>query len=167
LRLVRRTHSIIDSHGFVEASVRFKEPVIPSHVSVSVEPLRPPEVSDADPEVVDHVVAVARTAVVDGLRAVAVRVDQQGAVVLLVVLRPQPRLTVARVAGLRSCAPERVDVLTRACDERDMQAARQRPVFARLRHTEIVPLVEVAARERDRATERCKDGLGGLERPYG
>jgi hypothetical protein len=28
LRLVRRTHSIIDSHGFVDSSVRFSDPVI-------------------------------------------------------------------------------------------------------------------------------------------
>ena len=34
LRLVRRTHSIIDSHGLVEASVRFNEPVTPRRVSV-------------------------------------------------------------------------------------------------------------------------------------
>ena len=36
LRLVRRTHSIIDSHGLVEASVRFNEPVMPRRLSVSV-----------------------------------------------------------------------------------------------------------------------------------
>src|SRR3990172_831239 len=35
LRLVRRTHSIVDSHGFVDSSVRFSEPVTP-RVSVSV-----------------------------------------------------------------------------------------------------------------------------------
>jgi len=39
LRLVRRTHSIIDSHGFVEASVCFNEPLMPRRVSVSVLPL--------------------------------------------------------------------------------------------------------------------------------
>jgi hypothetical protein len=36
LGLVRRTHSIIDSHGFVEASVRFNEPVMPRRATVSV-----------------------------------------------------------------------------------------------------------------------------------
>ena len=36
LRLVRRTHSIIDSHGLVDSSVRFSEPLIPGRVSVSV-----------------------------------------------------------------------------------------------------------------------------------
>jgi len=36
LRLVRRTHSIIDSHGLVEASVRLNEQLIRRRVSVSV-----------------------------------------------------------------------------------------------------------------------------------
>jgi len=36
LRDVRRTHSIIDSHGFVDSSVPFSAPRIPSRVTVSV-----------------------------------------------------------------------------------------------------------------------------------
>src|SRR6266540_6702084 len=36
LRLVRRTHSIIDSHGLVDSSVRFRLPRMPRRVSVSV-----------------------------------------------------------------------------------------------------------------------------------
>ena len=32
-------HSIIDSQGFVEASVRFKEPLMPRRVNVSVSPI--------------------------------------------------------------------------------------------------------------------------------
>ena len=36
LRLVRRTVSIIDSQGFVEASVRLSRPRTPSRVTVSV-----------------------------------------------------------------------------------------------------------------------------------
>jgi len=36
LRWVRRTISIIDSHGFVDSSVRLSEPPIPRRVSVSV-----------------------------------------------------------------------------------------------------------------------------------
>jgi len=39
LREVRRMHSIIDSQGFVEASVRFKEPLMPRRVNVSVSPI--------------------------------------------------------------------------------------------------------------------------------
>jgi hypothetical protein len=36
LRWVRRTISIIDSHGFVLSSVRLSEPLTPSRVRVSV-----------------------------------------------------------------------------------------------------------------------------------
>jgi hypothetical protein len=36
LRATRRTVSIIDSHGFVEAKVRFRRPRTPSRVTVSV-----------------------------------------------------------------------------------------------------------------------------------
>ena len=36
LRWVRRTISIIDSHGLVDSSVRFRLPLTPSRVSVSV-----------------------------------------------------------------------------------------------------------------------------------
>jgi hypothetical protein len=36
LREVRRTVSIIDSHGFVDCSVRLSDPLIPSRVTVSV-----------------------------------------------------------------------------------------------------------------------------------
>jgi hypothetical protein len=36
MREVRRTISIIDSHGLVDCSVRFSDPLIPSLVTVSV-----------------------------------------------------------------------------------------------------------------------------------
>jgi hypothetical protein len=36
LRELRRTHSIIDSHGFVDSSVHFSAPLIPSRVTVTV-----------------------------------------------------------------------------------------------------------------------------------
>jgi hypothetical protein len=45
LRLVRRTVSIIDSHGFDDASVRLRCPVTPSLVTVSVSSM--PSRSDA------------------------------------------------------------------------------------------------------------------------
>src|SRR3954452_595640 len=45
LRLVRRTVSIIDSHGFVDASVRLSWPVTPSLVMVSVSSM--PSLSEA------------------------------------------------------------------------------------------------------------------------
>lgn len=55
--------------------------------------------------------------------------------------------------------PERVDVLARVRNERDMQAVCQRPVLACLCHAEVVPLVEMVARVRDRVAERREDGL--------
>ena len=45
LRATRRTVSIIDSHGFVEASVRLSRPRTPSRVTVSVSSM--PSRSDA------------------------------------------------------------------------------------------------------------------------
>jgi hypothetical protein len=54
-----------------------------------VEALRRLEVGDADPEMVDDVLALASATVVDGLGAVAVRVEEEGAVVVVVVLGPR------------------------------------------------------------------------------
>ncbi len=45
LRATRRTVSIIDSDGFVEASVRFRRPRTPSRVTVSVSSM--PSLSEA------------------------------------------------------------------------------------------------------------------------
>src|SRR5437868_7039308 len=54
------------------------------------EALRLRQIADADPEVVDHVVPLALATEVDGLGAVPVRVEQEAAVVVRVVLRPRP-----------------------------------------------------------------------------
>jgi hypothetical protein len=124
-----------------------------------VEPLRRSEVGHADPEVVDDVLALARATVVDGLGAIAVRVEEEGAVVGLVIPRPETRVAVARMTRLRARAPERVDFLARARNERDVQTARHRPIFASLRHPEVVPLVEMIPRVRDNVTERREDCL--------
>src|SRR4051812_35610397 len=69
LRLTRRTVSIIDSHGFVEASVRLRRPRTPSRVTVSVSSM--PSVSEAaapgwfagelvgeDPQLVERAVVI-------------------------------------------------------------------------------------------------------------
>src|ERR671918_561108 len=124
-----------------------------------VEALRRLEVGDADPEVVDDVLALARATVVDSLGAAAVRVEEEGAVVVVVVLGPRAGLAVARMARLRARVQERVHLLARARPERDVQAARHRTVLARLRDPEVVPLVEMPARMRDRVAERREDGL--------
>ena len=58
---------------------------------------------------VDHA-AVPPEVVVDRLRAVAVRVEQEAAVVVGAVLGTQARLAVVAIAGVDSRLPERVDV---------------------------------------------------------
>src|SRR5918999_3472028 len=87
-----------------------------------VEPLRRLEVGDADPEVVDDVLALAGATVVDGLGAVAVRVEEKTAVVVLVVLGPRARPAVARIARLR---PACQNAFT-SSRERDTNAACRR-----------------------------------------
>jgi len=68
------------------------------------------DVGDTDPEMVD-VAAVSQRAVMDGLDAVPVGIEQEGAVVVVAVLRPRAGLAVALVPGGRPSQPERVDVL--------------------------------------------------------
>jgi hypothetical protein len=74
-----------------------------------VEAARRLEVCDPDPEVVDHA-GLTDVAVVHGLRAIAVRVEEERAVVVLAVLGPWPRLAVARVSRLGARVPEGVHV---------------------------------------------------------
>ena len=107
-----------------------------------VEVRRGVEVADPDPEVVD-VPALAERSVVDGFGAVAVRVEQEGAVVVVAVLRPQARLPVVLVPGLGPNAPERVDELARGGDEGDVQPARHGVLLVGLAECEVVPLHEV------------------------
>ena len=89
-----------------------------------VEALRRAQIRDADPQVVDD--ALALVAAMNRLDAVAVWIEQERPVVLLAVLRPEPRLAVARVTGLRPGAPELIDLLARWRDEGDVQSARPR-----------------------------------------
>ena len=81
-----------------------------------VELLRRRDVRDANPEVVDRATLPQRP-VVHGLGAVAVRVEQEGAVVVLPVLRTRAGRAVFAVSGLGPHAPELVDVGTRGCHE--------------------------------------------------
>ena len=92
------------------------------------------------------VAAVAGAAVVNRLDAVAVRVEQEPAVIVGTVLRPRTGLAVAAVAGVDAGLPERVDVHSRRRDEADVQAPTHRVGRVRLREREIraphrVPLV--------------------------
>src|SRR5918996_2160411 len=83
-----------------------------------VERLRRLEIDDAHPEVVDDILALAGATVVDGLGAVSIRVEEEGAVVVVVVLGPRARLAVARIARLHPRLPGRVHLLARARHER-------------------------------------------------
>jgi hypothetical protein len=76
-----------------------------------VEALRGGDVGDADPEMVDAPV-LAQRAVMDGLGAVAVRVEQEPAVVVVAVLRPRAWPPVVPEPGRRAGTPELVDVIT-------------------------------------------------------
>jgi hypothetical protein len=79
-------------------------------------------------------------AVVHGLDAVAVEVEQEGAVVVLFVLRPQAWRAFVAVAGGGARAPELVDLHSRGRGKADVEPERHRLVVARLRDREIGPL---------------------------
>ena len=87
-----------------------------------VEAPRGRQVGHADPEVVDRG-ARGHPAVMDGLRAVAVGVEQEGAVVVLAVLRTGAGRTVLAVARGGARAPEFVDELPGGRGERRCGAA--------------------------------------------
>jgi hypothetical protein len=86
--------------------------------------------------------------VVHRLGAVAVRVQQESAVVVRAVLRPRPRLAVVAVAGGNARLPEGVDVLARGRAEAQVQPARNRLVVCRRRQREVAPLGQPLVRRR-------------------
>jgi hypothetical protein len=99
-----------------------------------------------------------RLSVVDRLGAVAVRVEQERAVVVGRVLRALARRAVVAVAGGRADPPELVDELARRRQPGDVQAPRDRVVRVRGGEREVVPLGEVVARVRLLAPERAQQG---------
>src|SRR5919205_4473287 len=80
------------------------------------------EIADAEPQVIYDARPLRDEAVVDGLHAVAVRVEDEGAVVVLPVLRARPRRAVVAIPRAGERVPEPVDVLARGRDEPDVQA---------------------------------------------
>ena len=94
------------------------------------------DVARAKPEVVDPAGA-ARRGLVHGLDAVAVGIAHEGAVVVLAVVRPRPRLAVALVAGAGQPLPPRIHVGAARRAEADVQVARDRVSSI---EPELVPL---------------------------
>src|SRR5215210_4289296 len=103
-----------------------------------VEALRSRHVGYANPQVVDDA-AAAELAVVHGLGAVAVVVQQERTVVVAAVLRPRPGRAVVAVAGLGADAPELVDVGPRGRDEAGVQPPRDDPLAAGVGQGEVGP----------------------------
>src|SRR3954453_17905836 len=83
--------------------------------------------------------ALAELSVVPGPGAVPIGIEQEGAVVVLAVLRPHPGLAVASVPVLRPRPPERVDERSGGGGEPDVQAGRQRPLRVASEEAEVVP----------------------------
>jgi len=92
------------------------------------------------------------------LGAVAVGVEQEGAVVVLAVLRPLAGRAVVAMARGAARLPERVDVRARGCREADVQPARGRVLGVRRGEREVVPLDELVARRGDLDLECAQDG---------
>src|SRR5439155_934272 len=123
-----------------------------------VEPLRSRQVCHANPQMVDEPADTERV-VVHGLGAVAVRVEQEGAVVVRAVLGTRPRRAVVPVTGSGADTPELVDTIWRGRDEPDVEPPRRGPLRSRLRQREVVPLVEVLVGSRPGNAERTQKGL--------
>ena len=110
--------------------------------------------------------AAALIAVVNGFGAVAVGVEQKGAVVVVRILRPEPGGAVVPVTDLGAGAPERVDQLTRGCHEADVQPAGSRVVEVGGGDDEVAPARGRPGR-RARLDPQCAEhgdveALGGL-----
>src|SRR5215213_4007619 len=106
-----------------------------------VEALRERAVPDAEGEVVD-LAGRALDAVKDGLDVVAVGIEDERAVVALVVVRADPGRAVVGAARVDRGAPESIDVRARARRERDVDAPRARAA-RRDRDREVAPLEEL------------------------
>jgi hypothetical protein len=90
-------------------------------------------------------VPLPQVAVVHGLDAVPLRVEQEAAVVDGAVHRSRPGLAVGRVPGVDAGAPEGVDVLPRRRRERDVEPGRGGLSRRGFGEREVVPFGEVVA----------------------
>src|SRR6185437_14343552 len=98
----------------------------------------------ADPQVVDDPAVPAQVVVMTGLGAVAVRVEQEGAVVVLAVLWTRPGLSVIRVACVDAGLPEVAYPVVVGRHESDVEPARYRVLIVGGRQPEVLPLAERA-----------------------
>ena len=126
------------------------------------------QVADADPQVVDAAVGHGVLAVaMDRLDAVAVGVEQEGAVVRGAVLRARARRSVVAVPGVDTRLPERVDLRAVAGAEADVEPACQRVLAVRRADGPVVPLDERGVRmpglDTKDAQDRAIEALGGRE----
>ena len=110
-----------------------------------VEALRRFDIPNPDPEMVDGAVAARLVRMVDRLRAVGVRVEEEPAVVVVAVLGPRAGLAVAPVARGQAGAPELVDDVARSGRDADVEASRHRLPEARSHERPVVPLDEVVS----------------------
>jgi hypothetical protein len=99
------------------------------------------EVGDPEPEVIDRRPALGTPRPVHGLDAVAVWIEEKGAVVVLGVLRSEPGLAVTGVPRLHPAPPEGVDLFLRRRREGHVQVPSHRMVGVDLHDPEVRPLV--------------------------
>jgi len=112
--------------------------------------------------VVDH--ATGDPVVMDGLHTVAVRIEQEAAVVILPVLRSRPGCAVVLIPRLCAGTPERVDELAGSSAEADVQPTGDGSLVVGVRKRELpapnrVLLVAAALLVADRAEHEVVEHL--------
>ena len=116
-------------------------------------------VADAEPEMVYPAVGDRGLALaVDGLDAVAVRVEQEAAVVRRPVDRARAGRAVVGMARIDAGLPERVDVRPVGRAEADVQATRHRVLGVRRPDVEVLPFDQLGVRMARLDAQRGEDG---------
>src|SRR5262249_40928883 len=138
----QRKVTVIAGDEDIPGPVTLTDPQVQDRRDRLVEAPARPEVGNPEPEVVDRRPALRAPRPVDGLDAVAVRIEKEAAVVVGRVLRPRAGLAVTRVPGPHPTPPEGVDVFRRASREGDVEVPCHRMLGVGLYHSEVLPLVE-------------------------